>query len=184
MSLPKELYHYSEKIIEKLENRELYAGIDREWYGDISQKPVGFWLSVEDYEDDQNWKTWCEAEDFNLECLAYRYKIFLKDSAKILLLTSYDEIIEFTMKYKAEVSLKSNQFLYPEEKPFVYQINWLAVKKLYDGIIIAPYVWGCRLDTCSCWYYGWDCASGCIWNVDVIESFKLVECQAVENGKD
>jgi hypothetical protein len=29
-------------------------------------------------------------------------------------------------------------------------------------------VWECRLDPAAAWYYGWDCASGCVWNLEVI----------------
>ena len=41
-----------------------------------------------------------------------------------------------------------------------------------DGIIIAPYQWYCRMTVD--WYYTWDCASGCIWNLDAIESVNAV----------
>jgi len=39
-----------------------------------------------------------------------------------------------------------------------------VVSKEYDGIEIAPYQWDARLSLI--WYYGWDVASGCIWNLD------------------
>lgn len=38
----------------------------------------------------------------------------------------------------------------------------------YDGIVITPYVWSMRLDRSAFWYYGWDCASGCIWNASAV----------------
>ena len=51
-----------------------------------------------------------------------------------------------------------------------YQIQWAEVASLYDGIEIAPYQFERRLGyhseigkAVSDWYYGWDCASGCIW---------------------
>lgn len=50
------------------------------------------------------------------------------------------------------------------ERPFVIWLDWAAIGKLYDGIIIAPYLWERRLNGGAMWYYGWDCASGCIWN--------------------
>ncbi len=52
-----------------------------------------------------------------------------------------------------------------------YQLEWDKVKDKYQGIIIAPYQWECRLALETCWYYGWDCASGCIWDLDCIKEF-------------
>ncbi len=49
-------------------------------------------------------------------------------------------------------------------------IRWPDVAARYDGMIIAPYVWSRRLDGDARWYYGWDCASGCIWNTSAIKS--------------
>ena len=34
----------------------------------------------------------------------------------------------------------------------------------WAGIEIAPYIWARRLDGPARWYYGWDAASGCIWD--------------------
>lgn len=44
-------------------------------------------------------------------------------------------------------------------------IRWPLVASLYDGILIPRYLWSIRFRN---WYYGWDCASGCVWNTDVI----------------
>jgi len=63
-------------------------------------------------------------------------------------------------------------------------INWPAVAEKYDGIIIAPYIWQRRLsdNPDHFWYYGWDCASGCIWNTEVIEEIHTKEL--VANAQD
>lgn len=45
-------------------------------------------------------------------------------------------------------------------------------KSVYDG---APYQWECRLDRDTFWYYSWDCASACIWNLQAVRP--LVEAQ-------
>lgn len=65
-------------------------------------------------------------------------------------------------------------------KPFqYYTIDWFQVVRNFPGIIIAPYLWerrnSNRSNWDSCWYYGWDCASGCIWDLRCIESFQMVE---------
>jgi hypothetical protein len=33
-------------------------------------------------------------------------------------------------------------------------------------LLITPYIWSCRLD--FNWYYTWDCASGCFWDVSCL----------------
>lgn len=42
-------------------------------------------------------------------------------------------------------------------------IDWKAVAKEYDGIEIDPYQYERRFSEGFLWYYGWDCASGCVW---------------------
>ena len=62
-------------------------------------------------------------------------------------------------------------------KPYIYMLDFLKVMDEYDGIIIAPYQYSCRLmNSSTAWYYGWDCASGCIWNLGCI-SIKLDSIQ-------
>lgn len=48
-----------------------------------------------------------------------------------------------------------------------------GVAKDYDGIEIAPYQESLRYDLE--WYYGWDVASGCIWNFEGIRLNKIVD---------
>ena len=57
-------------------------------------------------------------------------------------------------------------------------IDWPKVAERYDGIIIAPYQWSRRLDG-PMWYYGWDCASGCVWRARAVLELKSMEelCQ-------
>jgi hypothetical protein len=150
-------------------------------------KPYGFWFSVEHYADDHNWKDWCEEAEFCLESLKLRYLINLKKEAQILVLSNPEELMEFSINYASNEStdfckfrkeqyskysslLKEDSILRNMDKPYVYQINWKEVQDKYDGIIITPYQWSCRLmNPTTSWYYGWDCASGCIWNTKCIE---------------
>lgn len=41
-----------------------------------------------------------------------------------------------------------------------------------------------RLDNRCTWYYGWDCASGCIWDKDAIEHYYLIKEQETLNWFD
>lgn len=64
-------------------------------------------------------------------------------------------------------------------------ISWKKVRKNYDGIIIAPYQWDCRNASETTWYYPWDCASGCIWNLEKVSLRleSLIDVEAIE-GKE
>jgi hypothetical protein len=116
-------------------------------------KPNGFWISVDD-----EWKQWCIAENFRLDCLNYVYEVTLAPKANILRISDVSGIDEFTEKF-----VGAELF-----------IQWNAVAQLYSGIIIAPYIWERRMSRDTMWYYGWDCASGCIWDADAIADIRLI----------
>lgn len=115
----------------------------------LGAKPRGLWLSVEDA-----WKEWCEDAGFGIERLACVAEITLRPDAKILRLSSADDIDTITARHPAR--------LYPGDTTN-HMLDWPAIGAEYDGIIIAPYQWSRRLSFETSWYYGWDCASGCIW---------------------
>lgn len=55
-----------------------------------------------------------------------------------------------------------------------YSIAWEKVEADgFYGIEINPYLWQRRLDG-GMWYYGWDCASGVVWNEKAILDVRLV----------
>lgn len=162
------LIHYAEEPISSLEKRT-YDQSELSWQA----KPNGLWLSVEGFTgpNNYNWKEWCEAEGFRVEYLVNPYEVILHENANILHLKSAKEIFEFSKLYP----LKTRDW---DAENDSYQLEWNKVKEKYQGIIIAPYQWECRLALETCWYYGWDCASGCIWDLDCIKEFKLVENHA------
>jgi len=146
------LVHYSG---EKLEGKPYYHD------SPISEiKPNGFWVSDDDCED--NWKTWCEGEDFRLDRLKYRYEIKLYKNNKIQIITNNKELQQFSYNF-AKQSI---------ENITPWYLDWNRVKELYDGVIITPHMWDVRLD--YIWYSIWDCASGVIWNMNVIKSYTLL----------
>ena len=130
---------------------------------DVGPKPRGLWVSVEGEDD---WKSWCIRERFWLVNLTTETEIKLLPDAKIIHLSCAGDIDDFGDKYTA-VEYPYNGF------PGAF-INWPQIATEYDGIIIAPYVWSRRLASRCFWYYGWDCASGCIWNIGAIESMKTL----------
>lgn len=120
------------------------------------RKPNGFWVSVKGEDD---WPNWCRSEEFGLDKLVVCHRVELAPSANILHLPSVAAIDDFTAEY-----------LRPGPVPYLDGIAWPLVARAYDGIIIAPYQWERRLGLSTNWYYGWDCASGCIWNADAVAS--------------
>lgn len=117
-------------------------------------KPRGFWVSVL---GEFGWKEWCHSEEFACEDLLHTYEVILKSDANILHLSTPEQIFALFPDGPSRSS-----------PGLTKTYDWTSIQQPYDGLIISPYQWGCRLSVD--WYYGWDCASGCIWNLDAIES--------------
>lgn len=151
------LSHWSKVPLGEL--RSIEQDKERE-YVSCYDKPKGFWVSV-DGEDD--WKAWCDSETFNLDGLACRYAITLGNPDRLLWISDPDEMPLFTERY-------GNPDRHCSYSSGIdrYAIDWRKVAEEHAGLIIAPYHWQHRLELS--WYYGWDCASGCIWDVSVIAS--------------
>jgi hypothetical protein len=141
-------------------------------------KPNGLWFDV-----DGTWKRWCESTEFHLEHLRYRHAVSILDPSRILFLRSAKGIDAFTRNYGHNLSgfvqsLQSaedtdafarayGRDLFGEiQKQFTNYIMWREVAGKYTGIIIDPYSRS-RSQT-YLWYYGWNCAGGCIWDTSVI----------------
>lgn len=122
-------------------------------------KPAGFWLSVDGGDD--CWRSWCEGEAWGLERLAHASEVTLKPSANVLVIDTPEKLDAFDMLYG------------DGDRHSLRSIDWPRVKRVHDGVIIAPYHWSRRLDLM--WYYGWDCASGVIWNLPAIAEVKACE---------
>jgi hypothetical protein len=152
-----ELYHYSEEEFD-LENM-----VYDQSRLNFQSKPVGLWVSVGD-----EWEIWCKEQEFALERLTCKYRVILKKEANILYLDTEDKIYDMHIKYPCNKGSLSKLLGFDDD---TNEIDWLKVKSEYQGIIISPYQWECRLSMDSSWYYGWDCASGCIWDINCIDFF-------------
>lgn len=126
------------------------------------EKPKGFWITDD---SDCCWKSWCEGEDFNTGGLKFCHEVVM-DESSILFIHTVDELDKFTRQYSVASVL---QALLSRSAP---AINWPVVAKKYKGIIITPYLHTRRMSHESSWYYGWDCASGCIWDVSAITDIR------------
>jgi hypothetical protein len=117
-------------------------------------KPKGLWLSVD---GEYDWPSWCRAERFLEGTLRHRTPMRLREDANVLRLSTLEELRAFSAEHARPA--------FPGAE-IMTEIDWSVIAERYDGIVIAPYRWDCRLDLM--WYYGWDCASGCIWNLDAL----------------
>jgi hypothetical protein len=118
-------------------------------------KPTGLWVSVD---GDDDWPSWCKSEEFRDVDSQNRFRVTLVAEANILHLTTFDDVVAFSEKYG-----EASQFGVGYD-----DIRWAEVAANYQGIVIAPYSWQARNDRQTFWYYGWDCASGCIWDAAAI----------------
>lgn len=172
------LIHYTSKKID-IDLHRKYVDVEN-----VAMKPSGLWVSVQGEDD---WKWWCESEEFRLDGLNYAYEVKLKENANVLHLKTPFSLLEFTKKYGSDMHGNPlDLHKYFEFDGFssgwgvgIINMDWAKAKKEYQGIIIAPYQWSCRFDLM--WYYGWDCASGCIWDLECIEEVKLINDDSEES---
>jgi hypothetical protein len=146
------LSHFTKKPLGEIRTTE--QKFDGE-YRSCFDKPKGLWVSV-DGEDD--WQQWCNSEMPDWMEGVQRYRVQLTEKHGLLILTSGAALQDFTLRYGRE----------REDRFRDTYIDWPTVASEYSGLIIAPYQWSCRMSEFTRWYYGWDCASGCIWNADAI----------------
>ena len=142
------LQHFSDKkdlCLDALQN----ARYERE-SGELKPKR-GFWVSDE---ADHGWYQWCIDERFRLDKLKYAYLVEL-DMSKGLHIKTCSELDEFHNKY----SYMRGEALSDLLEGF---IRWDNVIQEHDFVLITPYLWEARFG--HLWYYGWDCASGVIFN--------------------
>jgi hypothetical protein len=146
-----QLIHYSRLPVrlETLERREQ----------PVTNKPKGLWVS-----DGTAWKDWCESENFEAGRTVCANEVTLAQDARILRIESETELDDFTDAYA----------VFPEGFPadYAYYLDWPAVAAAYSGVLIIPYLWSRHLDASSPWYYGWDVASGCIWEPTAVASIR------------
>lgn len=117
-------------------------------------KPEGLWLSV-----DGDWEDWCENEGMTGWADGDITEFTLLEPERVLTLTTVDEILGFSKVITAGTNSSIEQ----------YSLPWYTLVEHWAGIIIAPYQWSLRHDHRTHWYYSWDCASACIWDLSVLE---------------
>lgn len=164
------LEHYSDKPLVWPPKDHAQTNCKKGW--GHPPKPEGLWVSVKG--GDPDWPEWCEGEGFRLEHLAVCTRVILASDANIRIVSGEAELLAFDAEYGFDYD-------YGGTVPFTHRrIDWVRLATNYDGLIIAPYVWSCRLPMelngrrkgVSDWYYPWDCASGAIWRGRAIAAFE------------
>jgi hypothetical protein len=148
------LVHYSNKPVATVKSvaPRLRQARDGTKVGD---KPLGLWVSDDD--DENNWRRWCEAESVGMDRYRFAHSVTLAASANVLMVQGELALDAFHRQYR--------DVLYAGSR--IELINWKRVCADYQGIVITPYLWSRRLAGPS-WYYGWDCASGVVWDAAAI----------------
>ena len=175
------LYHYSDRIIPKLWQVEY-----PDHYPRGSGKPNGFWVSVGD-----DWISWCQNADFKLHDCVYKHRIHLQKDHGCLIITTKQDLFQLIETYGCDMYKSCglpdefprhpsmshpllNDPLFDMSKSY---IDWSQLYEKYKGIIFVTYdpgiLWGSQYRLLT-WYSCLDCASGCIWDMSAIESFKRV----------
>lgn len=157
MALP-ELFHWSAS---PLQWKPGMAIIRNSHYSDMN--PAGLWVSPDGAD---SWESWCRNHNFHLGGLAHKHRVTLKRKAKILHISTLQEFDAFCERHTQPMWLGEKLLL-------SYKIDWEGIAAIHQGILIAPHRPERHLG--PLWYYGWDCASGCIWDANAISSIELVD---------
>lgn len=148
------------------------------------KKAIGFWYSKRwywlanleedyhfrqiDYSIDDNRKYYVN-EDWFLYDIRIDEKTFVhlggkKGLDKIIQIRNYGEMADFYEKYK-----------YPTKPEDSERIDWKKVYMEYGGIELDVTHHEKYLDLDRIrWWFGWDVASGCIWNGEIIKKIKWI----------
>ncbi len=118
-------------------------------------KPRGFWLSIGD-----DWRQWCADNDYRPDGFNH-VADFDIDTSDVLVLATVQAIRDFGEEYR--VNTAPYGAIYAR-----WGVDWTRVARRHSGIVIAPYQWTLRLDGVESWYYTWDCASACIWDLSAV----------------
>jgi hypothetical protein len=128
----------------------------------LSDKPNGLWYGI-----GPSWIEWCLSETEWVH--PFVHEVIVNEN-RILKIDNIEDFEKFESEYQTPNAFLEG-FPIPRSSRLSFYINYPKLAEKYDGIEISPYLHEKRLD--SVWYYGWDCASGCIWNTNAIKELKL-----------
>jgi hypothetical protein len=152
--------HYrapDQPVLRKADLRNVTQDTTSQWH--TLGKPQGLWVTP-GLEAGFSWPEWCKDEDFLPIGDYQRHIVAFEDGARLLVLDTPESLDLLTNVFGVDAL--------PHIPGLDRRvIDWQAVEAAgYDGVLITPYHWQRRL--AHMWYYGWDCASGVVWNMDAI----------------
>lgn len=151
-------YHYAREPVALDPARDYYTLMEAR--GD---KPNGLWYSVE-----EDWLRWCTDNEYESDRLEVRHTLDV-DLTRIKVIRTIEELDAFSDEHGVPYVFYNSRI---DSVPVIYTIRWAVVAAQYAGVEIAPYLWERRLDGRTRWYYTWDCASGCVWDLSAVKRFE------------
>lgn len=124
-----------------------------------ANKPVGLWLSVK---GDSDWPAFCNG-DYPAGLRSQRHLVTLRADANVLVLDSHEAVVGLAARFPDPNNRSSNPRCHDT-------IDWPAVAREYDGIVIPTHQSRVWRHMEASWYYAWDCACACIWNMAAVET--------------
>ena len=139
---------------------------DEVWPG-LEKPKGGLWASPVD--SIFGWKDWCEGEDFHTDRLKTWTKFKISPEAKILVINSYDDLVEVARKY-SERRFDLSPYDSDRVLKFVkmQEDGYSGVFLTYRGHRENHLIWDRRSPVC-CGLNTWDCESIILFDPEVIE---------------
>lgn len=141
----------------------------RPWVQSGGFKPSGLW-----YSGGNDWWRWMQYDAQNLWGNYVEVHEIEVDESKVLSLKTVEAVRAFHSHYR--ISMPGGDRFW---------IDWRKVeRRVPAGIEIIPYQWSLRLSKEVAWYYPWDAASGCIWDISAITGIQHVGTLAPLPSRD
>jgi len=149
--MSKPYLHFSDRPLTTIHSRPQFNTPD--------DKPNGLWFSVGN--------AWPEFAHRYLtqHSLQHATRLWFKPKSLLRIHTEAD-MKKFTRKYSVKREDASIAAI-------LRLIQWDRVAEDYKGILIANYIYQCRMS--HPWYYSWDVASGCVWDASAVSKFAPYE---------
>lgn len=126
-------------------------------------KPYGLWVSDDNAE--LSWPKLQVYKNYQSKQPIYKHMLRLDPQHNVRIIRSIEELDAFSVAFDAGL---------PWNRTSTFGIRWRLVAERYQGIIITPYLHERRYSPLTNWYWSWDCASGCIWDINAIEYFQVL----------
>lgn len=131
--------------------------VDRAYQQCLARKPAGFWLTDESQEN--SWSAYLDVAGKGNR--PYHRRDFEIDLFDVRVIRTEDQMCGFNLEYATVSVSRMNQTRICSQ-PLV---DWPRVAQSYKGVIITPYQRTVMEQDAFRWYAGWDCASGCVWDL-------------------